>query len=132
MASTLSRKWLPIFYFLLKSSKSCIFRVIQVCSNFTGMFSKYFSNNEWTDFRLPMSTSVTAMVTLNTRSEINFCSKLQLKLFRATVANADTRFLKSLCTLFDTYLNQILAKCRPNRIVQNVHNFELYDQKPRF
>ena len=44
---------------------------------------------------------------------------LPLKLCRATVTNADTGILKSLCTLFDTYLDNILAKFEPNRMVQN-------------
>ena len=35
---------------------------------------------------------------------------MPLKRFRATVANADTESLKSLHTLFDTYLDHILAK----------------------
>ena len=62
----------------------------------------------------------------------NFCSKFAIKTFRATIANADTGILKSLCTLFDTYLNHILAKFEPNRMVQNVQKFEVLDKKPSF
>ena len=57
---------------------------------------------------------------------------LPLTLYRATIANPDTGFLKSLCTLFDTYLDHILAKFEPNCIVQNVQNFELFDKNPSF
>ena len=49
---------------------------------------------------------------------------LPLKLFCATFANADTRSLKSLRTLFDTYLDFILAKFKPNHMVQHVQNLE--------
>ena len=39
-----------------------------------------------------------------------------LKLFCTTVANADTWSLKSLHTLFHTYLDHALAKFEPNRV----------------
>ena len=52
--------------------------------------------------------------------------------FRAAVANADTGSLKSLHALFDTYLNHMLAKYEPNRMVQNVKYFEFFDKKPSF
>ena len=51
-----------------------------------------------------------------------------LKLFCVTLANADTGILKSLRTLFDTYLDHILAKFELNCIVQNVQIFELFDK----
>ena len=63
---------------------------------------------------------------------------MRLKLFGATVENADTASLKFLHTLFDTYLDHKLAKFEPNRMVQNVQNtlyvqnFELFDKKPEF
>ena len=47
-----------------------------------------------------------------------FAENLPLKLFRATVANADSESLKSLRTLFDKYLDQILAKFEPNRLAE--------------
>ena len=40
--------------------------------------------------------------------KINFCSKFAVKLFPATVANADIVSLKSLHTLFDKYLDHML------------------------
>ena len=43
---------------------------------------------------------------------------MPLKLFRDTVANADTGSLKSLYTLSDTYLNCMLAKFEVNYMVQ--------------
>ena len=62
----------------------------------------------------------------------SFVVNLLLKLFRATVANADTGSLKSLHTLFDTHLDHVLAKFdEANRMVQNVQIFKFY-QKPEF
>ena len=51
-----------------------------------------------------------------------FAGNLQLKPFRATVANTATESLKSLHTLFDTYLDHMLPKFEPNCIDQNVQN----------
>ena len=56
-----------------------------------------------------------------------FAENLPFKLFRATVANADIESLKSVRTLFDTYLNHKLAKFELNRFARNVQNFELFD-----
>ena len=53
-----------------------------------------------------------------------FVVTLPLKLFRATIANDDAGSLKSLHTLFDSHLDHILAKFEPNRMVQNVQNFD--------
>ena len=63
-----------------------------------------------------------------------FAVNLPLKLFRATVANADTGSLKSLHTLFYMYLDYMLTKFDLNRMGQNVHKFELlkFDQKKSF
>ena len=61
--------------------------------------------------------------------KINFTVNLTLKLFRATVANSDAGSLKSLHTLFDMYLDHVLAKFEPNRMAhQSVQNFELYNK----
>ena len=57
---------------------------------------------------------------------------MALKPFRATVANADIGSLKSLHTLFDTYLNYMLAKFEANIKVRNVQNFEFFDEKQVF
>ena len=57
---------------------------------------------------------------------------MPLILCRATVAKADTGDLKSLHTLFDTYLDHMLGKFEPNRMVQNVHNFEPFGRKTEF
>ena len=61
-----------------------------------------------------------------------FAVNLPLKLFRATVANADTKSLKSLHTLFDMYLDHMLVKFEQNRMVQNIQKCELYDKKSGF
>ena len=74
------------------------------------------------------------MVTLNARKVI-FCSKFVIKTLPYTVENADTGSLKSLhalfdtylvhmVTKFDTYLDHMQTKFEPNRMVQNVQNFE--------
>ena len=53
-----------------------------------------------------------------------FAVNFPLKLFRITVANVYTKCLKlglkSLRTLFDAYLDYMLAKFEPNRMVRNV------------
>ena len=54
---------------------------------------------------------------------------LPAKHFRATFANADTGNPKYFYTLFDTYLDNVLAKSERNRMVQNVQNFELLKKK---
>ena len=54
-------------YFWSKSSKFRVVRPIRFCSNFIGMWYKYFFlRNVWRDFRLPMS----AVATL-TRKNLN-------------------------------------------------------------
>ena len=73
-----------------------------------------------------MSASV--MVTSkNIRSENQFLQKFALKTFPCYRANAKTEGLKSLHTLFDTYLDYMLVIFEPNRIVQNVQKNELLD-----
>ena len=51
---------------------------------------------------------------------------LPSKLFRATVANADTGSLKFLHTLFDTYWDHMLAIFERNRMIQNAQSFEFF------
>ena len=55
-----------------------------------------------------------------------FALNLNLKLFRATVVNAYTENVKSLHTLFATYLDYMLEKFEPNRTVRNVQNFSFW------
>ena len=64
--------------------------------------------------------------------KIIFTVNLPLKLFRATVADADTKSLKSLHTLFDMYLDRMLVKFEQTRMVRNIQKCELYDKKPGF
>ena len=83
-------------HFLPKSSKFCVFS-----TDFVQISAAYGSN--------------TYKKKTNTK---------QNKTKQNTVANAATRGLKFLHTLFDTYLHNMLAKFEPNRMVQNVQNFE--------
>ena len=55
-----------------------------------------------------------------------FAVNMPLKLFRANVTNANTESLKSLHTFFDTYLDYMLAKFEPNRIVRNIQNLSFW------
>ena len=63
-----------------------------------------------------------------------FAVYLPLKLFPATVANADIGSLKSLHTFLKTCLSHMLhvVKFVQNRMVQTTQNFELFDRKPGF
>ena len=61
-----------------------------------------------------------------------FAVNLLLKLFPATVANADIVSLKSLYTLFDKYLDHMLVKFEQNCMVQTTQNFELFDKESGF
>ena len=61
-----------------------------------------------------------------------YAVNLPLKLFPATVANADIGSLKSLHTLFGMYLDHMLVKFEQNRMVQTTQNFELFDGKNTF
>ena len=114
-----------VYHFLLKSSKFCIFRTMRFCSNFTSMWSKYFSNNVRRDFRPSVSNG---NLKWPDRGSI-FAVILPLKLFRATVANANPESLKSRHTLLDTYLDYMLEKFESNRLPRNLHNIIFLDKK---
>ena len=60
-----------------------------------------------------------------------FAVNLPLKLFPATVANADIGSLKSLHTFLKTCLYHMLVKFEQNRMVKTrpTQNFELLDEK---
>ena len=105
MAWTLSQKWLTIFY-----QKAQHFVYFEQC-DFVQILLVCGSNTVWKDFRLPIGKSI-------------FAINLPLKLFSATVANVNTESLKSLHTLFDTYLDYMLAQFESNRVVQNVPNLK--------
>ena len=65
------------------------------------------TNNVWRYFRPGLSTSSVSVSDSNIKCPIRkaiFAVKLPLEFFRATVANAKTGSLKSLHTLFETYL----------------------------
>ena len=57
---------------------------------------------------------------------------MPIKLFPASVVNADIGSLKSLPTLFDKYLKHMLVKFEQNRMVQTTRNFELFDKRSGF
>ena len=61
-----------------------------------------------------------------------FAVNLPLKLFRATVSNADIRSLKSLYASLKKCLNHMLAKFEQNRMLQITRNFGLFDNKLGF
>ena len=61
-----------------------------------------------------------------------FTVNLSLKLYSATIANADIESLKFVHTSFDTYSDHMLAKYEANRMAQSVQNFEFFVKKRRF
>ena len=85
---------------------------MRVCSNFTSMWSKKCNGK----LKCPIGKSI-------------FAVNLPLKLLRATVANANAASRKSLNTLFDTFLDYMLAKFDSNRMIQNVQNLSVLTKK---
>ena len=61
-----------------------------------------------------------------------FAVNLPLKLFRATIANADIESLKFLHTFLAKCLYHMLVKFEQIRIVQIARNFEVFDKKTGF
>ena len=89
------------------------------------MWFKYVSNNLWRDFKL--STSASAMVTYDTKSKNHFFAvNLLLKLFSATVANANIGSLKSLHTFLYKCLYHLLVKFEQNRMGQKYTHFSVF------
>ena len=68
--------------------------------------------------------SALVMATYKVRSKSDFF--LDLKLIRATIANAN------IDTLFDTCLDHMLVKYKHHRLVRNMKHFELFDRKTGF
>ena len=60
-----------------------------------------------------------------------FAVNLPLKLFRATIANADIGSLKSFHTFLLKCLYHMLVKFEQNRMFQTTRNFELFDKKKK-
>ena len=56
-----------------------------------------------------------------------FAINLELKLFCATVANANIGNLKFLPSLFDTCMDHMPVKFEQNRVVRKIQNFGLSD-----
>ena len=61
-----------------------------------------------------------------------FAVNLPLKLFRATVANADIESPKSLHTFLTKFLYHMLVKFEEIRMIKTTRNFELFDKKLGF
>ena len=61
-----------------------------------------------------------------------FAVNLPLKLFPATIANADIASLKSLQIFLRKYLYHMLVKFEQNRIVETTRNFKLLTKKHVF
>ena len=61
-----------------------------------------------------------------------FAVNLTLKLFRATVANADIGGQKSLHIFLKKCLYHMVVKFEQNRTIQTKRNFELLDKKQVF
>ena len=92
------------------------------------MWSKYLSNNVWRDFNISIRKS-------NIKYPIEksvFGANLKLKLFPATVANADIGSLKSFHTFLEKCLYHMPDKFEQNRMVETIQNFELFNKKPGF
>ena len=96
-------------HFLPKSSKFCLVP----------------TNHVWRDFKTSNVSVSKGSIKCPIGKSI-FTVNLPIKLFHATVANADTENLKSLHTLFDAYLDNIPAKFEPNRMIRNVQNFQFF------
>ena len=123
-------------HFLSKSTNFFMVLTIRFCSNFTSMWSKYVSNNVWRDFTLDFQCQHWVSISNgNIKCPIGksiFAVNLPLKLFRATVANADIKSLMSLHAFLQKCLHQMLVKFEQNRMVQTTRNFEVFDKKRDF
>ena len=111
-------------FFLPKSSKFCVFYTIRFYSNLTSIQSKYFKK-----CMERLYTSNVSVTNSNIKCSIGksiFAVNLPLKLFRATISNADTGSLKSLHALFDIHLDRMLAKFESTCMVLSVQNLELH------
>ena len=105
---------------------------MQLCSNFTSLWSKYLSNNVWRDFRLRTSALATAAgesFNSNVFFFFFFFFFLQNSKFYITIFDGDIVSLKSIHTLFDKYLDYMMVKFEQNRMVQTIQNFDLFDKK---
>ena len=100
MAPSLCQKMVLKNSFLGGQKAIWPFRIIWFGSNFASMWSKYVSNNVWRDFRLLVSAFETVA-----RKSFNGKSTT----FYVTITYADIGSLKSLYTLFDKYLDDLLV-----------------------
>ena len=86
------------------------------------MWPIYVSTNVWKNLRLPVSASATVA-----RKSFNgkFIAKLDfpMRAFYVTINDTVIGSLKSLHTLFDTYLDHMMVKFEQNRTVGSIQNF---------
>ena len=112
MASTLCQNGWPFFY--QKRSKFCTVR-----TNFVQILTACGPNTYQIWYiKYPIGKSI-------------FAVNLLLKLFLATVANADIGSLKSLHTFLKECLYHMLVKFEQNWMVQTTWNFEPFDKKKK-
>ena len=105
---------LPFFFFLPKSSKFCIFRIFRYCSNITSMWSK------------STKKCMERLFHSNVRSEYHVAVNLPLN---SWVLPFQMLQLKSLYSLFDTYLDHMHSRYELNRMIRNVQNLQFFDKK---
>ena len=112
--------------FLSKSLKFRVVWTIRFCSNFTSIWYKHFLRNVWRDFRLPVS----ALVTVARKSfKGKFTAKIDFPIEHFMLPfDADIGSLKSLHTLLDKYLDDMLVEFEQNRMVRTIQNFVLFDK----
>ena len=101
----------------------------QIPYNFVQISPAYGSNTYQIMYGETSDVSVSNGNIKMSGRKINFCIKFAIKLFCATIANTETKSLKSLHTLFNTYSDHTPVKFESNCIVQNVLNFRLFDKK---
>ena len=92
------------------------------------MVQTFFKECIWRDLRLLISAlAIAAGKSFNGK----FVPKNWFSdgVFYVTIADTDIESLKSLHTLFDKYLDQMLVKFEQNRMVWTIKNFDLFDKK---
>ena len=81
-----------------------------------------------------LKTSIDSIRNSNIKQPIKqsiFAENLLLKLFPATVANADIGSLKYFHTFLKKCLYHMLVEFEQNRMVQTTQNFEFFDKKKK-
>ena len=105
-------KWRQHLFFKLRVKKLKNF-VFFLSHGFV-QISLACGSNTYQDFHCQRSRNGSIKCTIR---KSNFAVNFPLKLFRATVANANTGSLKFLRSLFETFLDHILAKFESNQMI---------------